>query len=258
MTLLSRHFEENILRLFRHALTSYASSTGQFCEQFDSVAMGLILSPVTANFFMEDFEEMAPYRATHKPLCWFQYVGNTFVIWPRGPDRLRDFLDHLSSVHQNIQFTMETERDGHLPSLDINTYRRTDVSLGHKVYRNPTHTKLHLNSSSHHHPFNKHAILSTLVHWVRDLCGQDSLYVWLVLLGEIFRQSGYTAWQIGRVAQHDEKPDSVALLPYVGLIFGLGLNEVLSRQLPGGTEENHENPQGSRCPDRSSSFRKQE
>jgi hypothetical protein len=37
-------------------------------------------------------------------------------------------------------FTMEKEEDGHLPFLDINIYRKPDGSLGHKVYRKPTHT----------------------------------------------------------------------------------------------------------------------
>jgi hypothetical protein len=32
ISLLSRHFEKNILRLFFHALTSYVSFTGQFYE----------------------------------------------------------------------------------------------------------------------------------------------------------------------------------------------------------------------------------
>jgi hypothetical protein len=48
------------------------------------------------------------------------------------------------------------------------------------VYRKPTHTKLHLNSSCHYHPSNKRALPSTLVHWARDLCDQDSLYMELV------------------------------------------------------------------------------
>ena len=49
-------------------------------------------------------------------------------------------------------FTMEKEEDGHLPFLDINIYRKPDGSLGHKVYRKPTHTNLYLNQNSHHHP----------------------------------------------------------------------------------------------------------
>jgi hypothetical protein len=146
--------------------------------------MGSPLSLVIANFYMEVFEEMVLDRAPHMPLCWFHYVDDTFVIWPHGPDRLRDFLDHLNSVHQSIQFTMETAT---FPSwMSIST------DLGHKVYCKPTHANLYLNSNSYHHPSNKHAILSTLVHRARPQCDQDSLHGELVFLDDIFRQNGYT------------------------------------------------------------------
>ena len=60
LSLLSQHFEDGILTLFRHVLTStYFCYDGQFYEQTDGVAMGSPLSPVIANFFMEDFEKKA-------------------------------------------------------------------------------------------------------------------------------------------------------------------------------------------------------
>jgi hypothetical protein len=161
----------------------------------------------------------------HKPLCWLRYVDDTFVIWPHGPGKLSEFLDHVNSIHESIQFTMETERDGHLPFLDIDIYRKPDGSLGHKVYRKPTHTNLYLNSNSHHHPSNKQAVLSTLVHRARSLCDQESLHSELEFLRTAFRQNGYSNRQIrralnspARVAPTPEKPDSVAVLPYVGTI----------------------------------------
>jgi hypothetical protein len=61
-------------------------------------------------------------------------VDDTFVIWPHGPGEPNDFLHHLNSIHQCIQLAMETEREGHLPSLDIDIYRRPGGSLGHRVY----------------------------------------------------------------------------------------------------------------------------
>jgi hypothetical protein len=72
-------------------MASYFSFAVQFYKQITGVAMGSPLSLVIINFFIEDFEK--------KPLCWFRYMDNTFVIWPLGPDRLRDFLDHLMSVN---------------------------------------------------------------------------------------------------------------------------------------------------------------
>jgi hypothetical protein len=60
MYLLRQHFDEDILRLFHDVLTtSFFSFNGQFYEQIDGVAMGSPLSPVIANFYMEDFEERA-------------------------------------------------------------------------------------------------------------------------------------------------------------------------------------------------------
>jgi hypothetical protein len=38
-------------------------------------------------------------EATRKFLCWFHYVADTFILWPHG-QKLKDFLDHLNSIHQ--------------------------------------------------------------------------------------------------------------------------------------------------------------
>jgi hypothetical protein len=126
--------------------------------------MGSLLSPVIANFYLEDDEKVALESASQEPCRWFHYIDDTFVIWPHGPDKLRDFLHHLNSIHQSIHFTMETEREGHLTFLDLDICRRSDGSLGHKVYCKPTHTNHHLNAKSHHHQSNKQVVLSTLVH----------------------------------------------------------------------------------------------
>jgi hypothetical protein len=84
----------------------------------------------------------------------YRYMDDTFVIWPHCQDKLHEFLNHLNGLHKKIQFTVETEKDGHLPFLDIDTYRKTDCSLCHKIYRKPTHTNLYLQQNSHHHPAN--------------------------------------------------------------------------------------------------------
>jgi hypothetical protein len=48
--------------------------------------MGSPLSPVIANFYMEDFEKKAREKATHKPAYRYRYVNDTFVIWPHGQE----------------------------------------------------------------------------------------------------------------------------------------------------------------------------
>jgi hypothetical protein len=91
---------------------------------------------------------------------------------------------------------MEKEENGHLPFLDIDIYRKTDGSLGHKVYRKPTHTYLYLHQLSHHHPANKHSVFSSLIHRACALCDQDSLSQELDFLTTIFKHNGYNDHQI--------------------------------------------------------------
>ena len=77
---------------------------------------------------MEDTEKTVLKQAIHKPVSWFQYVDDTFIIWPHGREKLTEYLNHLNGFHINIQFTMEKE--GHLPFLNNDIYRKTDGSLG--------------------------------------------------------------------------------------------------------------------------------
>jgi hypothetical protein len=148
---------------------------------------------------------------------------------------MAEFLDHLNGLHENIKFTMETERDGHLPFLDIDIYCKPDGSLGHRVYRKPTHTNLYLHANSHHHPSNKQAVLSTLVHRARALCDDESLRDELEFLKDTFKRNGYGDRQIRRaldppkrVTTTPEKPASVALLPFVNTTFNR-ISHMLSR-----------------------------
>jgi hypothetical protein len=191
LELLSHHFNDDVLALFKHVLTStYFCFDGQFYEQMDGVAMVSPLSTIIVNFFMEDFEKKAIEQAKHKPVCWLKHVDDTFVIWPHGQEKLTEFLNHLSGLHSKIQFTMEKEGGGHLPFLDIDIYIKTDSSLGHKVYQKPTHTNLYLHQNSHHHPANKQSVLTSLIHKAKALCDQDSLTQELEFLSTIFKDNG--------------------------------------------------------------------
>ena len=86
---------------------------------------------------------LALEQMTHKPVCWFRYIDDIFFIWPHGKEMLIELLNHLSRLHNKIQFTME-EEEGHLPFLHIDIYRKMDSSLGHRVCQKPTHTSLYL------------------------------------------------------------------------------------------------------------------
>jgi len=54
--------------------------------------MGSSLSPVIASFFMEDFEKKVLEQVTYTPVCWFQYVDDTFImaLWQSKTDRISE------------------------------------------------------------------------------------------------------------------------------------------------------------------------
>jgi hypothetical protein len=61
MDLLGRHFEEDVLGIFCHVLTtSYFTFNGQFYGQTDGVTMGSPLSLVIANFYIVDYDSCHP------------------------------------------------------------------------------------------------------------------------------------------------------------------------------------------------------
>ncbi|XP_076390580.1 uncharacterized protein LOC105662853 [Megachile rotundata] len=119
--------------------TTYRTDT--YYEQVSGAAMGSPISPVVADIYMEYLENYILNNAPLKPSQWFRYVDDTFVVWSHGREKLGEFLDYINSLDPNIQFTMEIENpDRSLPFLDTLITRKADGTLGHKVYRKPTHT----------------------------------------------------------------------------------------------------------------------
>ena len=190
----------------------------------DGVAMGSPLSPAIANFYMESFEASALETAALKPVCWYRYVDDTFVIWSHGQEKLRDFLLHLNSIHPQIQFTMEIESDGQLPFLDVLVRRKDDGTLGHSVYRKPTHTDRYLHKRSNHHPCQKRAVLKTLLCRATRICEPENFSVEIKHLENSLQANGYSLSEIRRsfqprrmsgVIAEEEKSVGVAFLPYI-------------------------------------------
>ena len=221
---ISKLFTKDITELFRECLTtSYFLWDGHFYEQIDGVAMGSPLSPVIANFFMEQFEQLILETAPLKPKAWYRYVDDTFVIWNHGEKELEVFFKHLNSGNKNIQFTMEKERDGQLPFLDILVTREGE-KLGHTVYRKPTHTDRYLNKDSNHHPCQKRGIIKTLTERARVICQPEHLGEEIKHLEEAFLKNGYSRKEIRRAIKPSkgrkvpaikEKSTTKAFLQYI-------------------------------------------
>jgi predicted GIY-YIG superfamily endonuclease len=189
---------------------------------------------------MEDFEETALKSSLFKPKCWLRYVDDVFAIWSHGEVKLYEFLDHINSIHPKIQFTMEMEENGKLPFLDVLLMKTPNDSIGHTVYRKPTHTNRYLHADSHHFPGQKKGVLNTLITRSRRLTDKEHISEELRLLREVFINNGYSKREIkmafaknsaknANVDTTKTKKDefkSIAVLPYVS-----GTTDAISRIL---------------------------
>jgi hypothetical protein len=88
------------------------------------MAMGSFLSTIVSNIFIEHFEKLALDLAQRKPWLWLRYSDDSFVVWPKGPELLQDFLSYVKSLRPSIHFTMEIESDSAIVFLDVLVIRK--------------------------------------------------------------------------------------------------------------------------------------
>jgi hypothetical protein len=181
-----------VVELTKHCMAStYFIYDKKFYKQISGAPMGSPLSPVVANLFMQEFETKAISSSILKPKCWLRYVDDVFTIWQHGQETLPLFLDHLNSLHKDIQFTMDVEKNGRFPFLDVDIIRKPNNTLGHTVYRKPTHTNRYLHASSHHHPAQIRSVAYTLATRSRRIADEENLQSELKILTDALVQNGF-------------------------------------------------------------------
>jgi hypothetical protein len=117
------------------------------------------------------------YTAMLKPGFWFRYVDDTLRSWPVSwtIGNLQKFLDHINSLLplSSLLLKYRIKDDKTIPFLDVLFTIQEDGSLGHQVYRKPTHTDRYLNYnsfSSFHHPCIKNSVCKTLINRAKTIC----------------------------------------------------------------------------------------
>ena len=130
--------------------------------------------------------------ATLKPGFWFRYVEDTLSSWSHGLENLHQFLEHINSLYPSIKFTLEMlKEDKTIPFLDVLLILQEDGSLGHKVYRKPTHTDSYLHYNSFHHPSIKNFVFKTLINRAKTICEVSNIRCELEQLRSVLKMNGY-------------------------------------------------------------------
>ena len=147
---------------------NYFNFNSEYYQQGEGLAMGSPLSPLLAELFMDDFENILfnRYSMCSNIYCLFRYVGDVFAIWTGTDRQLDNFLKILNAQHINLKFTCEKEKDGKLNFLDVAVSRR-NKKFEFEIFRKASTMDHVIPSDSRHHVNQKlsafHFLLNRLI-----------------------------------------------------------------------------------------------
>jgi hypothetical protein len=99
----------------------------------------------------------------HKLVNYFRYVDDILLIYDSHYTNIHAMLDGFSSMHQNLQFTEEVEKDNKLNHLDTRiTIYKTPTNLKIFIYRKPTFIDTLIPYTSNHPITHKYAAIRYL------------------------------------------------------------------------------------------------
>ena len=83
----------------------------RYFKQLQGTALWTKFAPPYAILFMGYLEDKFLTSFVEKPLVWWRYVDDIFMIWQHGEKKLKEFLKILNSCHPTIKFTTECSLD---------------------------------------------------------------------------------------------------------------------------------------------------
>ena len=139
----------------------------KFYKQLQGAAMGLPISPVIANIYMEYCESLAIPSSPTLMRWWFRYVDNVHSAIRK--DQGNKLKEHLNFIDPHIKFTIELPGTDGLFFLDTLT-KPSPTSIESTVYRKPTHTDRYLDYNSNNPISAKLSVIHTLIHRAKQVC----------------------------------------------------------------------------------------
>ena len=142
--------------------------TGKYVYfQRDGLPIGKSTYKPPAGIYMHWFEEKFVFGEDSKfkenIVFRKRQMDDVFFCYEGSNEDLELFVWHLNGIEHRVQFTLEVEKEGFLPFLDVGI-SKLDGKLVTKIYRKPTHTQQYINWNSNHTKNMLLGVLKGLVH----------------------------------------------------------------------------------------------
>lgn len=148
----------------------------QWFLQIFGTSMGKRFSPRYADIFMAYFEKQAQLKTKLKPLTYFRFLDDIFLLWIYSLQEFQEFLDTYNTHHPTIKFTANIQTQ-EIEFLDVTIFKgkrfQTQNILDTKVHfkKTDTHELLHKNSYHPKHTFS--GILKSQIIRFSRICNNE-------------------------------------------------------------------------------------
>ncbi|XP_062533790.1 uncharacterized protein LOC134202820 [Armigeres subalbatus] len=192
----------------------------KYYQQTFGTAMGSPLSPILADYVMEDLLDVAKQRLSFTIPILKKYVDDLFLVLPKT--EVQNTLDVFNEYDQHIQFTVELEKNGSLPFLDTIVIHREDGGMNTKWYSKPISSGRLLNYHSFHPTTMKLNVANNLIKRITQLTTSTSIEQQKHTIFQILRQNNYPSSLINRLINrlnnnHPTRPASMNDPPIINI-----------------------------------------
>ena len=136
-----------------------------YYTQKDGLAMGSPPAPHLANGWLSQYEETIKGESK----LYYRYMDD--ILKEEKKEKIDQKLGEINSLHANLKFTLEREKDGELPVLDMKIlHDHTTGQLESTWYSKPTDTGLIMNYHALAPKRYKRSVVTGFVHRIYRAC----------------------------------------------------------------------------------------
>jgi len=140
--------------------------------QVSGTLMGGKYAPSYANIFMDKFEHDLLSACAHKPLVWYRFIDDIFLIWTHSEEDLLRFIELANSMHPTIRFTTH-HSTAQVDFLDVQVKLTPNNTIIIDLFTKPTDKHLYLQPASCHPRHITKNIPYSLGLRLRRICSED-------------------------------------------------------------------------------------
>ena len=164
--------QELFMKIVRFCVrdSNYVKFNQKYYKAKNGLTIGGCASPILADMVMTDILQSAIDKLGYDPILIKKYVDDIIIICPK--EELENTFTVFNSIHQQIQFTMESEEHGQLVYLDMKLLRQANGTILTDFYQKPTNKGRILNYKSSHSINQKTSTAYGLIHRIFSLSSE--------------------------------------------------------------------------------------